>query len=139
MHRMREHIHRLHLDRAVPAVLEHAQVARERRRVARDVHHTLRTHVRNRVEQRLFAPLARRVHHDDVGGYALRLPLRDDPLGLARDEDGVAHAVQLRIPLRVCNRLRHNFNAVHPPRLLGEEQADGPDATIRIDDRFLAL
>lgn len=45
MHRMRKHIHRRYLHRSVPAILQQPQIPCQCRRIAANIHHSLRLHL----------------------------------------------------------------------------------------------
>lgn len=51
MHRMREHVHRRNLHRLEPAVLQDAQIAGQGRWITGHIHHTLWSHLQNRIQK----------------------------------------------------------------------------------------
>ncbi len=74
MIRMREHIHRLHFERLIPAILKHPQVSCKGAWIAGHIHHPLRFHVDDCPQEGFVAALSWRVNDEGVGRDAFYIP-----------------------------------------------------------------
>ena len=133
---VREHVHGLNLRHAVVVGGEIVEIARERFRVAGDVHDALRREPAQRREKALVAARARRVKDDHVGTCAaLRHALQKLP-GVG----GVEPHVVRRVALRVLDGVAHGVAvALHADDFLGAaagENADGAGAAVSVDHRL---
>ena len=131
-----EHVHGLNLRHAVAVGGEIVEIARERFRVAGDVHDALRREPAQRREKALVAARARRVEDDHVGTCAaLRHALQKLP-GIG----GVEPHVVRRVALRVLDGVAHGVAvALHADDFLGAaagENADSAGAAVSVDHRL---
>ena len=138
MLRMREHIDRLDALDAVAVPGEVAEVARERLRVARHVHHPLRRHGRDGGEKALVAAGARRVEDDDVGvlagfGHALQEVAR-----IGGIEADVIRAVSLGVADRIAHGVAVILHADHARGIPAGENADRAGAAVGVHDGLRA-
>lgn len=138
MLRVREHVYRLDARDAVAVPGEIAQVARERLRVARHVHHPLRPDGRHGGEKALVTAGARGIEDDDVGvftgpGHALQEVAR-----VGRVEADVVRAVCLRVADRVAHGVAVIFHADYARGVPAGEDADRAGAAVGVHDGLFA-
>lgn len=138
MFRVGEHVHRLDARDAVAVPGEIAQVARERLRIARHVHHPLRPDGRDGGEKALVAAGARGIEDDDVGvlaglGHALQEVAR-----VGGVEADVVRAVRLRVADRVAHGVAVVLHADHACGIPAREDADRAGAAVGVHDGLFA-
>ena len=79
---------------------------------------------------------ARGIGHGDVGAHSLAYEVRQHVTHLATEERRVRDPVRPGVPGRVSHGSRDQLDAVHPPRLSREQEADRSRAAVEIDDRL---
>ena len=138
MFRVREHIDRLDARDAVAVPGEIAQIARERLRIARHVHHPLRPDGRDGGQKALVAAGARGIEDDDVGVFAGLGHVLQEVARVGGVEADVVRAVRLRVADRVAHGVAVVFHADHARGVPAREDADRAGAAVGVHDGFLA-
>src|SRR5262249_37918046 len=118
--RVREHVDRPRTHEPVAVVVaQPPQVARERGRVARDVHDARRAALAEPLERLPREPGPGRVDDDDVGIARAVAQLLEHLADVSREERRVADAVQLRVLDRARDRLLRDLDAPDRQRARG--------------------
>ena len=131
-----EHVHRLGLPEHVAAPGEALHVPAQGGRVAGDVHHPIRGHVRDGVHHVPGQALAGRIHADHVGPHPLRRQAAGGLPRVSAEEVGVGNAVPGGVGDGVVHRLGHHLRPPDGPCPPGHSQADGADAAVEINHRL---
>ena len=135
---LREHVERLHRAEAVAAFGEKREIARERRRIAREVPQIRYPRAGDGSQRCLIATLARRIQEDDVGRCERVLSLVVDDFAFdaaANETDAIADTVAMRVRTRLGNRGGILLDSDHARTARAEEDREGSRSAVEVDDR----
>ena len=132
--RVREHVHRRHLAEPIAGLGELSCVRRQRCRVAGDVDDSRRAALDHAAHDLLRQPRARGVddHHVGLAGLLEQRPHAESHVPAMKRALPIPFA--LRVVLGVGDRLGDVSTPHTSPALLGEGEADRPDAAVEVED-----
>lgn len=133
-----KHVHGLNLCHAVAVGSQVIKIARERLRVAGDVHDALRRETAQRREKPLVAACARRVEDDHVGALARLCHALQELPGVGGIKAHVAGVILLCVSNRVAHGVAVVLHADDLPGAAAGKNADGAGAAVGVDHRLRA-
>ena len=132
--RVREHVHRGHLPERVAVLADqHLEVARERRRVARDVDEPRRAGLPDALQRLAGEPGTRRIDDDDVRLARPRAQLLERLADVPGEERRVRDPVQIGVLDRAGDRLLRDLDPPHRERVRAPSR--GPSCRCRSTGR----
>lgn len=133
-----EHVYGLYFNGLVSVLFQVGQVAGQGGRVARDVDDACWFAPGNGLEDRFATAGPGRVEDDDAGADAFPDEFRQFIDGIAEDKLCIPYVIVPGIADGVADGRGDDFDAVDLFCFLGQEQCNGPGATVDVGNGFLS-
>lgn len=134
-----EHVYGLYFDGLVSVLFQVGQVAGQGGRIARDVDDACWFAPGNGLEDRFATAGPGRVEDDDAGADAFPDEFRQFIDGIAEDKLCIPYVIVPGIADGIADGRGDDFDAVDLFCFLGQEQCNGPGATVDVGNGFLSF